>query len=916
MSVIVEMTMNNTLTDITEDVKVSGCLLRYVNGSPDYKFAPDLFDFTIRGSANLLIGYLVTKYRRERVVVYNEDKTEVYFEGFTEPYNDTSFRDDYGDISLSAKDRISVILDHPCDGLSYREQTLKHIAEDICGRVSLGFEFPAQLGDITIPFFARDFNEERYLALLDTLLWEYGYTLYNRHALPSIAAVRKWFHDIPSDSDLASTDRYINADSNTSIKILEPFEITEEELEHQIVAVEAKQLKKYVIDPDDTETTGTRLYLENSEDPTKNPVTAFNGPGVYPIDAEVKLTYQRYNLARSGGERFDNESRLLHAWDQVLNYRYLVGNTTHDEVIAKPWPYSPPYMSPGGVTPEVVEHYNKRSRVVLKSTRSPAPNQDTVFQEITLYRTTDGNFRRRWIARDREYLDKIIVGRAGDTYLISIEIGASGDIYIYFGGTLPGFAKNETHVRVAANDKDVYFRLSSGNPYTQDNFRTRAIYREDTREITIRFTPRYETATADKLAKLAFLEIRGSAFVQHGILKIRDGVDSVSERFDAVSVASSAGRTSYALPAPTYDPDSGELVTHGGSSEDDYYNNWRLISEFGTNLLIRDYIGSTRTAIVEGIVQESDTAGTRLSLISPTLGVTEEEVRTQNIFSKDYKLEEGEELTFNEIYEDAFNLGEGYRNLREYGRYLFKCSLLVNDRLPKIGEIYKLVYQKYGLITTVVVHQLEYLPDDPDNPTARIIFKKIGNFDPSRAYIESASIPSITEPEPIPNKEYVPNVPVLSVKVENNNAISSWNSQPGLQNLSHHELQITNDVAGDWFAPDFTDSRDWKRGEVNSYLNIYGFEFVQVNFPYNSTFFYRVRRSMVDDSKSDWSDPVQFDIGDQPTIAAGGVLLDEVIYAESDNGSLTNSQLPDNDWAFERYGTVGGVTWSGDVPSR
>ena len=914
MSIAIEMTMNSVLTDITEDILVSGCLLRYVNGSPDYKFAPDLFDFTINGKATLLISYLITKYRRERVIVYNnEAKEEVLFEGYIQPYNDASFRDNHGNLALSATDRISIDLDRPCEDFIYREQTLLHIAQDICSKVSLGSEFPASMSNIEIPFFVRDFGEENYIRLLDTLLWEYGYTLYNKHGNPSIAAVRRWFHDIPTQFE---DDKFIDPESTESISVIEPFDITEEELEHQVIAVEAKQLKRYIVDKEDIHTTGVRLYLEKSDDPTKNPVTSFNGPGVYPIDADTKITYQRYRLAGSG-DRFDEDSRLLHAWDQGLYYRYLVGNTTYDEVFTEPWPYDDPYVSGGGVTPEVIEHYSKRSRVVLRSTRQNAPDESTVFQDITVNRIQRPfELRRRWEAPSISYLDKSIVGRAGDTFLMWVEIGASGDVHMRFGGTIPKFTRDETTIIISAGSKSVKFRLGSGgNPYLIGNSDARAVYNvgDGSGPLNVRFVPRYSTAIADKLGKLAALEIRGSAFVQHGIIKIRDGIDSVSVRYDAVSVVSSAGRTSYGLPGDDIDELTGDVIP-GASSEDNYYRNWRLVSEFGTNLIIREYVGSTKTAIVEGIVQPGDTAGTRLSLISPALGVTEEEVQTSNIFSRDYKTDEN--LTFTETYSDAFNLGEGYRNLREYGRYIFKLSTYVNDKLPKIGDIYKLRYDDYGLLTTVVVHSVEYLPDDPDNPLARIILKKIGNFDPSRSYLESASVPGITEPEPVNVKSYVPNVPTLTVRSEDNNVISSWDSQPGLQNLSHHELQIAEEENGPWFPPNYTDSGDWKIGEENSFISIYGYEFIQVNMPYDSTFYYRVRRAMTDDSKSDWSEVAQADIGSRPSTVAGDVLLDEVIYAETIVPELEDNQLPDNDWGYKEYDTVNGVEWSETEPNR
>ena len=912
MSIVVEVTRASIFYDITSQIKVDGCLLRYVNGSTDYKYAPDLFDFTIKGTSTLMINYLITRYRRERIIVYNSDKTEVLFDGYTLPYNDSSFTDDYGNLTLSATDRLAIELDIPCGDLTYREQTLKFIAEDICDRVSLEHDFPADLDNLVIPFFVRDANEERYLPALDKLLWEYGYTLYARYGTPTVATVRKWFHDIP---DQFASDRFINPDSALSMRIIEPFDITEEELEHQIVAVEAKQLKQYIIDSEEFVSTGIRLYLERSEDPTKNPVAVFNGPGIYPIDGEVKLTYQDYNISAAASERFNTDSRLLYAWDQGLYYRYLVGDETYDEIITEPWPLTPPYLSPGGITPEVIEHYSKRSRVVLTSLRVVAPDKDTVFQDVTLNRTTDGNFRRRW--GGDESLDNIIVGD-NDVRVTLIEIGASGDIYLYFSTSVPRFAKNETEVTVISSSdqsKKVKFRLSGRNPYTSDNSDTREVYQTNPNQIIIRFTPRYETAIADNLAKLAAFEIRGSAFVQHGTLKIRDGVDSVSVRFDAVSVTHGVGRVSYELPDDELDPnDPTAILVDGASTEDDFYNNWRLVSEFGTNLFILDYDGATRTATVEGIVQDGDVAGTRLSLISPTLGVTEEEVKTSNIYSRDYKLAEGVNLTFDEIYEDAFNLGEGFRNLREYGRYLFKFSTSVNSsKLPSIGDVYKLRYDKYGILTTVICHSLEYLPDDVDNPNARVIFKKIGNFDPSRSYIEAASVPSILQEEPLIVKSYIPNQPELTVRVEANNTYMDWNSQPGLQNFSHHELQIAESVNGPWFAPDYT-GQSWMIGQENEFLSIYSYEFVQVNLSFNSTFYYRIRRSLVNDTKGAWSDVVEATIDSPPS--AAGVQLEEVIYAESTDLDLTSTQLPDNSWLYKTYGTVDGVEWSGTLPDQ
>lgn len=618
MSIQVWVTRNDVLTDITNSVLVQGCLLNYINGDDLYKYAPDLFSFSIGGFDRNLINYFLEGYKKEQVVVYNNDRTQVYFSGYLSPYSNFDIEDDYGNLNLTASDGLSFDLDRPCTNLGFRENTLKDIVENICTLAGVLYDFPDELDDITVPILARDFDEETYLEVLNQLLWEYGYTLYCKHALRFMASARTWFHTPPDIGDVPSGN-VIEIGDPTSKKVIEPLNVVEDDLQHQIISVKAKQIRLYESSGNHTGTVidfapgtnepvyqihptslvlpfvpqfdGVALYRDYSESNEDFAIHVAANGGLHPVDGELRVTYFDYDIDKKFrrdvlGER---DKMIVYAWDQfIIVYTEQGASSAH--------------------TVRLIEHYSKRSRLVLQNT-----------------------------------------------------------------------SHNIWNVRG--------------------------------------------------------IEIRGSAFIQYGEQEVIDGINTEALELTCQGVFDAFGRTAYALG----------LIA---SNLDDFYNDWRLVSENGTNVRILDYDGTIRRATVEGEVSSEDATGTILTLISPSSGLTVEEVDTDNIYTLDYKVEEGEDVSYEERYEHARRFCEGYKNLREHGRKKYSFELLESQVIPEIGSVCVLCYLDYNINVFAICNNISYLPDDPDNPKATIELRKIGNYTPRRARLTSASyipgIPGIT----------------------------------------------------------------------------------------------------------------------------------------------------------------------------
>ena len=163
-----------------------------------------------------------------------------------------------------------------------------------------------------------------------------------------------------------------------------------------------------------------------------------------------------------------------------------------------------------------------------------------------------------------------------------------------------------------------------------------------------------------------------------------------------------------------------KIFLKDGSSIQDFYKGYRVISDNGTNAIVNSYDASSKSLIIfdSESVSVFDTTNTRINLISPTEGVREESISSDFLFNQ----------------EDANKFAEGRRNEDVFGRFYYEYDSDLDH--PKIGEYVKLVYDDFDVTNDVYgqVVRYEYSPDNKNNQRVGIQIKRINQFNPQATY--------------------------------------------------------------------------------------------------------------------------------------------------------------------------------------
>ena len=344
----VELKINDLWTDITDNVRGKNVRLKTSFGNKEFKYAPDTFDFTIVGSAIDLISRFIGGYEKTEIRVHN-DAGDLLFFGDVEADNKLTLKDNYGDMSLSARD-IGDRLKRPCDEWAFIDEDLKTIAETICKYVSVPYLFPAALSDITVQYFVVD-DEDDCFKTLNTLLWEFGYTLF-ADPVAGMSARSWWVRPGEVPSPLTAIDGSVT---------IEPVQIDEEKLDFELLDVKWT-IAGNIVRPEDSEKcegTGLRLYLVQREE---IPIL----PGdYYPTEGAIERVYQRYN-GDTAEELFGGDpdrTRIIYAYNQCINLiadsDIIVERSDHtakrSRVLFRNRLNPEDYPSPGDVTPDDYE---------------------------------------------------------------------------------------------------------------------------------------------------------------------------------------------------------------------------------------------------------------------------------------------------------------------------------------------------------------------------------------------------------------------------------------------------------------------------------------------------------------------------------------------------------------------------------
>ena len=222
------------------------------------------------------------------------------------------------------------------------------------------------MSEVTVPYFIREVDEEESLRALDKLLWEYGFTLFQEHALTPIAAARSWFH-LVDDTDILPKNNY------DGTAVLEPLEVTEEEIDKQIIIVEwivADDINRVEGDTDCRK--GGLLFLHHSSTSPKG-VASIGAGDVWPVDGLIYPTNFTYrgDALPSILEESRERLRIIYAYNQCIEYE---GETEDIEV-------------------ELAEHSAKQSRVVFRNsnTARAVRLRGFLIRGSAVY--TQGNFR-------------------------------------------------------------------------------------------------------------------------------------------------------------------------------------------------------------------------------------------------------------------------------------------------------------------------------------------------------------------------------------------------------------------------------------------------------------------------------------------------------------------------------------------
>ena len=345
----IEILSGTTWADITEHVLSDNCRLRFTFGNQEFKYAVDTFDFSILGLNRAMIRSFLANPEKIEVRVTSDptmsDPMGVrIFHGDIRPGNNISISDNYGNLNLTAEDLCSR-LRIPCPTLFYISGDLKQIAEDICTYAGLSFSFPAEMSNSIVRYFIREADDDNCLTLLDSLLWEFGWTLY-AHPVDGISARTWWFRNTGTTVQTIDESR-----------IVETLDINEEELDFDLLNVEWTIAGNQVrdVNSDASCESGLRLYLSTREN------IAISADEYWPPEGLLTPRYFRYNARTAdiltGGDA--DRGKIIYAYDQCLNFIEETGHTGH-------------------ITAEVEDHGSLRSRIVFK-------NNDTVARTLVRF---------------------------------------------------------------------------------------------------------------------------------------------------------------------------------------------------------------------------------------------------------------------------------------------------------------------------------------------------------------------------------------------------------------------------------------------------------------------------------------------------------------------------------------------------
>ena len=365
MSIRVWANFTGAFEEITDHVVVSGSRIRYIYGTDEYRYAPDVFDFRLRQDSTDLIKTFSNSNNPIPLIVTSDDIAPIYhYQGYVLP-DVSSLRitdDDFGDISLSCLDSIEVDLDVPCPDLTYRGETLSFIITDIFSRVDAGYTLvlPSEFDNITIPYIVKELEEDSYIDIVDKLVWEHGYNLYAVYLdVDKRVGFRKWFHN-PVQADVLVGNSY-DPNVSTSRKLIEPLEINEREIPEKLVSISGSLYNIFIKDTS-TFSSGYRLFYEVPPPGSLDPVIKLRvDKPYYPTRGNLEVLYQKYNSTRE--EDKDKDTKILDAWDHQIGFNIhsrppigvrisstITDISIVDQVLAIP----------------IEEHYSTKSRVVFE----------------------------------------------------------------------------------------------------------------------------------------------------------------------------------------------------------------------------------------------------------------------------------------------------------------------------------------------------------------------------------------------------------------------------------------------------------------------------------------------------------------------------------------------------------------------
>ena len=343
----IEIKRAGAFVDITGSVRTAGCELNYKLGTDEMKYAPDLMNFSVVATDDDLANYFLQQHLPVEVRASEDDTGYVYFNGYIKPSNSISIEFDLGELRLNCVDSMNVDLDRPCPKAVNIDVDLQTIAANLITHAGLQYDFPAEMSNVVVPYFILEEDETNTLDVLDDLLWEYGYTLYQKHDVNKIVSARTWFL-LVDDADVESYNVFDRATSD----IIEPLEVSEDEIVEQIISVDwivADNLNR--VEEDDSCTRGAQLYLHPQSSSEKG-VTSILADTVWPADGLIIPTYFVYRATALPDILDTSRERLkiIYGFDQCVQF---VGET--DDIVL-----------------EVEEHSSKRSRLVFRNNAAKA----------------------------------------------------------------------------------------------------------------------------------------------------------------------------------------------------------------------------------------------------------------------------------------------------------------------------------------------------------------------------------------------------------------------------------------------------------------------------------------------------------------------------------------------------------------